>query len=76
MNHLAIGKQAQPLERPYAKQVGLKSASCQPLRTNCQPLAGGLQKDTFMSSKPKANTNLSFGSKLKNAVKELANFTK
>lgn len=72
MDYLAIGKKAQPLKRPYAKQVGLKSANCQPIRgLNCQPVGGSL-KDTFISSRPKINQNLSFGSQLRNAVRKLA----
>lgn len=73
MDFSAKVKQAQPLERPHNRHVNFKGANCQPLRGfNCQPIRGELGKDVFMSSKTKADTNLSFDSKLKNAVKKIA----
>ncbi len=72
MNNSGIKKHAQPLERPYSRQLN----SSQPIRDlNCQPIGGNrreLGNDVFVSSKPKAENNISFGQKLRIAAANLA----
>lgn len=72
MDYSAIEKQAQPLERPYKRQIGFKGTNCQPL-TGLKRQSVGLGKDVFISSRPGAGNSPSFSLKIKNAVNSLAN---
>jgi|GEM_PF-4320992 len=69
MDFSVTGKQLQTAQRLHNrnnKQAAFKGVNCQPL--------GPLQKsDVFVSSKPKANQDIAFGSKIGNKIKNIWN---
>ena len=74
MNFSEVEKQAQPIRKPLNKRVSFKSLDCQPLREDHGLDLTGSEKDVFVSSKKaQKNENISFSSKMKQAVKKIAN---